>query len=716
MYNKIISLIVITLLFNGCALLTPKPRMLTGLKGWHKWDKVDYIIPPQASKLKNLKFCLSPGHGGEGMLLGYKAGPTGGREAEFNLKTALYLSEFLKKAGAKVVLTRDGDYYINLQDRCRIANNSGANYYIAMHHNAVSSPKANYCTVFYHGTPEDAIQSIDMARNVRRSINELMRTPGIPWLPVPSDYVIYPEWGFGEIRGVEVPAILGESTFHSNPDEEKRLKTHAYNRREAYGYFLGIVNYIYDGVPTATLTQPVPDEKIDNKQPLIKLTVLDGWGKANLLIPSSIKLSVDGKVVPHTFNDKLMLVSYMPEQPLKNNYHTINLIMTSLYKNSLKYSKMFQVVTPPEKIVVQCYPDTLPADNSCVGLIKVSAFDRDGEPVADGIKFSLSSPYGILESTEVVTRGGCAWTYLYPDTITVTTDLTASYDQLVSTCQVKFDTTISTITQPADMFYAIKQCYDEDISKNIAPLYVPRLSLPVDGIINQYQFYGEKAGTQPTRKNIIFKVKGMHPVYAAASGEVVAADLSDEANDNYPYPNYIVIKHRFKYSGQDVYTMYANLCQIDVKPGDIISRGQLIGSVGAKSPVRYDVENNLVFEVRVGENAPYYGRNPELWLETNTKNNGMIVGKLTKTGSGPIPQIAIMGADKQPEIKGSDFYDTSTSYCPDAIPDELYQENFAIRDVTSGEHKLNLKIEKTTYTKNVVVEHGKISVVTWDIP
>lgn len=717
-FIRSILLLTVVVTFSGCSFLDffrkpERPPILKGVKAWREAPEVKYLIPPQAFKLRRLKICLSPGHGGDSMLKGYKAGPTGVREADANLRIALYLRELLEAAGATVFMTREDDYYINLPDRCKIANANDVDIYIALHHNAVDNgPSVNQCGVYYHATPDEAIQSLDLARNLQREINNALRLPQLPSIPLHSDYSIYPDWGFGEIRAVEAPAVaLSESSFHSNPEEEQKLDTLEYNRREAYGYFMGIVDYVYDGIPKATLTQPAPGSKIDNKQPQIKITLLDGWSQANLIIPSTIRLLIDGKLVQHTFNQKQRLISYTPEQPLKNNYHTVQLIASNLLKNSCRYNKYFQVAPPAEKLTVQCYPNIIPANSNSMGLIKISAFDRDGEPVADGMRLNLAAQYGTLESDVVFTRGGCAWTYLYPDTVTTTTtDITASYDQITSTCQAAFDISI---TQPSDLYDAYKMFVDTTPGSSDLPIFIPRLSLPVDSIVDQQQLYGSKESDQFTRKNAIFSVLGMTPVKAAAGGEIVAADSSGEVNDTYPFPNYVLIKHRFKFAGQDVYTMYANLCQIDVKIGDIVARGQIIGSVG-KELVRCDVENNLLFEVRVGDNNPDSGRNPDLWLESKRRNNGIIIGRLNQSSDGSYyPGLLIEGASKYPELIR---YENTVSYTSDIKPDEIFQENFVIADVAAGDQKLTAKIGKTPYTKRVDVEHGKISIVSWDIP
>jgi N-acetylmuramoyl-L-alanine amidase len=64
-------------------------------------------VPGYAKYLQGLKICVDPGHGGCGARPGYKRGPTGVREAEVNLRVALFLRDMLEAAGASVVMTPD---------------------------------------------------------------------------------------------------------------------------------------------------------------------------------------------------------------------------------------------------------------------------------------------------------------------------------------------------------------------------------------------------------------------------------------------------------------------------------------------------------------------------------------------------------------------------------------------------------------------------------
>jgi hypothetical protein len=72
-------------------------------------DSADYPVPLYAKYLKGVRICLNPGHGGDAHQRGFKRGPTGVREAEMNLRVALFLRDLLEHVGAEVLMTRTED-------------------------------------------------------------------------------------------------------------------------------------------------------------------------------------------------------------------------------------------------------------------------------------------------------------------------------------------------------------------------------------------------------------------------------------------------------------------------------------------------------------------------------------------------------------------------------------------------------------------------------
>jgi N-acetylmuramoyl-L-alanine amidase len=130
--KKYFALFVLVVLFYGCssgpAVYYDVPREFLDTQ------LMNNSISDCSSGLSGLKIFLDPGHGGEDRK---NTGPMGiAIEADVNLRFSLYLRSFLEQAGATVFLSRDIDKTVSLKDRSIMANQSGADIFISVHHNA----------------------------------------------------------------------------------------------------------------------------------------------------------------------------------------------------------------------------------------------------------------------------------------------------------------------------------------------------------------------------------------------------------------------------------------------------------------------------------------------------------------------------------------------------------------------------------------------------
>jgi len=267
--------------------------------------------PPHASFLEGLTIVVDPGHGGRADRAGWKCGPTGLREAEVNLRVAQFLRGFLAATEVNVVLTREADVYLDADDqadllaRVAIANELRADLFLSIHHNAGKSAEANYTSVFYHGAPDHSPASLDVAGHLLAGLRDALRLEQQLACGLVSDYAIYPGKGFAVLREAEVPAVLTESSFHSNPAEERRLRDPVYNRREAYGLFLGLARWAQAGLPAVRLIQP-EDGRVKAGETII-VALDDGLssrGGFGLNLPQtrsdSLLVELDGQPLSHS--------------------------------------------------------------------------------------------------------------------------------------------------------------------------------------------------------------------------------------------------------------------------------------------------------------------------------------------------------------------------------------------------------------------------------
>jgi N-acetylmuramoyl-L-alanine amidase len=167
---------------------------------------------------------------------------TGLREAELNLRVALRLRPLLERAGVRVVMTRtrtDGTSIGNIA-RARIANRAHAALFLRIHADGSLDPSSRgthtLYPAFHRGWTDDIYAPSHRAARLVQA--ELVRALGFPdrGLQERSDYTGF-NWS-------DVPAILVELGFMTNPTEDRLLATPAYERRAAVGLCRGTLRVL----------------------------------------------------------------------------------------------------------------------------------------------------------------------------------------------------------------------------------------------------------------------------------------------------------------------------------------------------------------------------------------------------------------------------------------------------------------------------------------
>lgn len=170
---------------------------------------------------------LDPGNGGSdpGAI-----GPTGLLEKDINLFVALDLAQLLKIQGANVILTRSTDTYVPLRQRIEIANQASADLFVSIAHNSIQgAPDVDRPQVFYWSTSNT---SKFAAGIFLKAFENFFGTNG---------NLIKEQ--FTVLRYAQVPAVLVEPCFMSNPSREQWLKSNKNLWREAVVYDMAILEY-----------------------------------------------------------------------------------------------------------------------------------------------------------------------------------------------------------------------------------------------------------------------------------------------------------------------------------------------------------------------------------------------------------------------------------------------------------------------------------------
>ncbi len=308
---------------EGTGFLVPAPRV-------REWPK----LPSQARWLKGVKICLDPGHGGDRGKQGFKRGLTYLSEADLNLRVARYLRDLLVKAGATIVMTREGDQDVDLKERCRIAGRNEVDFFLSVHHNWSPVFDRVETTTWYHLTPDHQPASLDLARAVQEEVakvtvedsEESARAAGLR-----SDGLMYEKAGFGVLRDLppEIPGALCEVTYYSSFSMERKLRDLEFNRTEAWALFLGLVRYMAAGIPRAEL--------VSSKDDLV-LQVKDGleehgeWSKPWKVFSEHTLVKLDGKVVSHDYDPTTGKIRVAGSQ-VASGEHQLEVVLVNLNGN-----------------------------------------------------------------------------------------------------------------------------------------------------------------------------------------------------------------------------------------------------------------------------------------------------------------------------------------------------------------------------------------------
>jgi N-acetylmuramoyl-L-alanine amidase len=224
----------------------------------------------RALGLKIGRIVIDPGHGGHDT---GTIGPTGLTEKEVVLDVGIRLAKLLEDdAGSEVVMTRHDDTFIPLEERTAIANEKAADLFISIHANASRDEDARGIETYYlnfNSNPEalevaarenatsqqsvhelrDLIKKIaltekveesrEFATQVQREVHSRLvkaggkqKDRGVKKAP------------FVVLIGANMPSVLAEISFLTNPKDERMLKQPEYRQKIAQALYQGVIGYV----------------------------------------------------------------------------------------------------------------------------------------------------------------------------------------------------------------------------------------------------------------------------------------------------------------------------------------------------------------------------------------------------------------------------------------------------------------------------------------
>lgn len=249
----------------------------------HKASSASKRKSSHTAKLRDLVIAIDAGHGGEDP---GARGRHGAREKDVVLAIARRLAKLVdREPGMRAVLIRKGDYYVGLRRRMQIARKNRADLFISIHADAFRNHRASGSSVYvisrrgassemarWLAARENAADLaggvslddkddllaevlLDLAQTATleasddlasRLLREMRRIGKVHKKQVQHA-------GFMVLKSPDIPSVLVETAFISNPGEEKRLRSAAHQRKVANALMRGIRSYFQANPPPGTL-------------------------------------------------------------------------------------------------------------------------------------------------------------------------------------------------------------------------------------------------------------------------------------------------------------------------------------------------------------------------------------------------------------------------------------------------------------------------------
>ena len=233
--------------------------------------------------MRPLVIAIDAGHGGQDP---GAHGPSGKREKDVTLAVARELARQVNATpGLKAYLTRDTDVFIPLNNRAQLARRAGADMFVSIHADAAENRAASGSSVFVLSlkgassqrarwladkeNASDLIGGVRLEKTSNTLASVLIDLTQSGQMKASEDAATHVLDGLSEIgrnhkaqieranfavlRTSDMPAMLVETAFISNPDEERRLTDPAYQRQLARAVLGGVNTYFLRQPPPGTL-------------------------------------------------------------------------------------------------------------------------------------------------------------------------------------------------------------------------------------------------------------------------------------------------------------------------------------------------------------------------------------------------------------------------------------------------------------------------------
>lgn len=256
--------------------------------------------PVQAAKRRDLVIAIDAGHGGDDP---GARGKKGTREKDVVLAMARRLAKLIdKEPGMRAVLIRNGDYYIGLRKRIEKARKHRADLFISIHADAFRDRRVHGSSVYVisrRGASSEMARWLAARENAADLVGgvslddkddllaevllDLAQSATLDASNQVADNVLHQmkklgkvhkkrvqHAGFVVLKSPDIPSLLVETAFISNPGEEKRLRSAKHQTRVAQAILNGVRNYFVSNPPPGTVLAQRVEMKRGARQHVIR--------------------------------------------------------------------------------------------------------------------------------------------------------------------------------------------------------------------------------------------------------------------------------------------------------------------------------------------------------------------------------------------------------------------------------------------------------------
>lgn len=239
----------------------------------------DIVVPARG---RDIVIAIDAGHGGDDS---GAIGKKGTREKDVVLKIAKNLEALIRKQpGMKSVMIRESDYFVSLHKRVEKAREAEADLFVSIHADAFTNRRARGSSVFVlseHGASSQVAKFLADSENnsdlvggvslddkddlLKMVLVDMVRNSTIEDSHSAAKYLLtglrgvntlhkgrVEQAGFRVLKAPDIPSVLVETAFISNPSEEAKLRNAAQQETFAKAIFKGILTYFKQNPPPGT--------------------------------------------------------------------------------------------------------------------------------------------------------------------------------------------------------------------------------------------------------------------------------------------------------------------------------------------------------------------------------------------------------------------------------------------------------------------------------